>query len=256
VEVEDAAGNVATVYSGMLTTANHPVSPIILSPEPPAVTPPNRGAANGTPASENAMLTVAAKQPASFTRNLAGSTVTLTGRLTDATGTPIKGAQVQLSQQVAGTAAASRITSATTGANGTWTLKAQKGPSRLLQVAYFSHMLDTTPAAVLDFHEQVKASVSLRAPKRVRNGQAFDFTGQLAGGYIPPGGESIQMELYWNGRWRTIEVLPTSSRGTWGYRYVFTAEPGTYKFRAVALPNAGYPFASYHSRDVSITVRR
>ena len=127
VEVEDAAGTVATVYSGTLTTANHPVSPILVTP---AV---DRGALNGNPASESAILAVATKQPRTFTRAQARSAVTLTGRLTDPAGAPIAGALLQLTQQVVGSTTPSAVASTTTNSTGAWTLKVPKGPSRLLQ---------------------------------------------------------------------------------------------------------------------------
>lgn len=251
VEVEDAAGNVATVYSATLTTANHPVSPIILPPAPP-----NRGALNGTPASESAVLAASGKQPKTFTRAIAHSAVTLTGRLTDPAGTPIAGAQVQLLQQVVGSTSPSRIATATTSATGAWTFKVPKGPSRLLEVAYFSHLLDTVPAATLDFRESVQGAVSMHAPHRAWLGQAVTFTGQLAGGYVPVSGESVQVEIFYSGRWRTIEVLPTNSKGRWSYKYVFTLGAGSsYLFRAVTVPNGAYPYTASRSRPVRVTVR-
>jgi hypothetical protein len=249
VELEDAAGDLATVYSGTLTTANHPVSPILITPTV------DRGALNGNPASESAILTLATKQPRTFTRTQARSALTLTGRLTDPAGAPITGALLQVTQQVVGSATPSAIASTTTSSTGAWMLKVPKGPSRLLTVAYYSHLVDTVPAAALAFHERVKAAVSLTAPRRVRDEELFAFTGHLAGGHIPSGGESIQMELKWDGRWRTIEVLPTTSGGRWTYMYVFTAPPGAYRFRAVALPNGSYPFLSSKSYEVTIRVR-
>lgn len=254
VEVEDAAGNITTVYSGTLTTANHTATTILS----PTIAPPNRGALNGTPASESAILTASAKQPKeTFTRALKGSAVALTGRLTDPSGAPIKDAQVQLLQQPTSASTPNRIATATTSADGTWTFHAPAGPSRLLQVAYYSHLLDTAPAATLDFHESVQAAVSMHAPHRARVGHAVVFRGQLAGGYVPPDGESVQMEILYADRWRTIEVLPTSSRGTWAYKYVFTLGAGTsYLFRAATVPNAGYPFLGAHSKPVRVTVQQ
>ena len=189
VEVEDAAGDVSTVYTGTVIAANHPVSPVLITP---AV---DRGALNGDPASESAILAVATKQPRTFTRAQARSAVTLTGRLTDPAGAPIAGALLQLTQQVVGSPTPSAVASTTTSSTGAWTLKVPKGASRLLRVAYYSHLLDTVPAAALAFHERVKAAVSLTAPRRVRGEQLFAFTGHLAGGYIPSGGESVQMEI-------------------------------------------------------------
>lgn len=251
VEVEDAAGNVATVYSGTLTTANHPVSPIILPPAPP-----NRGALNGTPASESATLIVSGKRPKTFTRTIARSAVTFAGQLTNTAGTPITGAQVKLLQQVAGSASVSQIATATTNADGVWTFKVPKGPSRLLEVAYFSHLLDTVPAATLDLNESVQGAVSMHAPHRAWLGRALVFTGQLAGGYVPASGESVQVEIFYGGRWRTIEVLPTNSKGQWSYKYVFTLGTGSsYLFRAVTVPNGAYPYTASHSKPVRVTVR-
>ena len=177
VEVEDAAGNVATVYSGTLTTANHPVAPIVL--------PPNRGALNGNPASESAILTVAAKQPGTFTRAQARSALALAGRLTDPAGAPIADALLKLTQQVVGSATPSAVASATTSSTGAWMLKVPQGPSRLLQVAYYSHLLDTVPAAALAFRERVRGTMSLHAPRWARLGHGVLFTGALAGGYVP-----------------------------------------------------------------------
>ncbi|MFI4977431.1 MAG: hypothetical protein ACHQC8_01945 [Solirubrobacterales bacterium] len=257
VEVEDAAGHTAVVYEHTITTENHLVSAEtpVTPPVPQAA--PGRGACNGSPCDEAAKLIGGARQPLSFTTTLGKSSVVLAGLLDDHTGTPIRDAQVQLLQQVQGSGSApTKLTSATTRPDGTWTLRAPAGPSRLLRVAYYSHLLDTTPAATLDFHQRVKANVSLRAPRRVRVGQTFDFAGRLAGGYVPPSGEPMQMEIFFDGRWRTIEVLSTTSSGRWSYKYSFTVEGGSYKFRAVPVPNGSYPFASTPSRSVRVTVRR
>jgi hypothetical protein len=121
---------------------------------------------------------------------------------------------------------------------------------------FYSHTLDTVPASSLAFHENVQGEVSMHAPRRARLGQAVTFAGQLHGGYVPAGGESVQMEIYYSGRWRTIEVLPTSSSGRWTYKYVFTLGAGSsYLFRAATVPNGGYPYTSSHSKPVRVTVR-
>ena len=257
VEVEDAAGDVSTVYENTLLVENHTSSSI------PAATPivstpaPERGPCNGTPCDEAAKLAAAAGEAKTFTRALGHSPATLTGRLTSLTGTPIKDAQVKLLQQIVGSAAVTQIASTTTSANGSWSLKAPAGASRLLQVAFYSHTLDTTPASTLDFRESVQGTVSMNAPRQARLGHALVFTGQLAGGYVPAGGESVQMEILYGGRWRTIEVLPTNSKGRWSYKYVFSLGVGaSYLFRAVTVPNGAYPYMSSHSKPVRVTVKR
>jgi hypothetical protein len=249
VELEDAAGDVATVYAGTLTTVNHATTTV--------VAPVERGPCNGNPCDEAAKLSATAGEAKTFARSFGHSTATLTGRLTSATGAPIKDAQVKLLQRIVGSAATSTVATATTSPTGAWKIKAPAGPSRLLQVAYYSHTLDTTPASILDVHESVQGVVSMHAPRKAHLGRAVLFSGQLAGGYVPAGGESVQMEILYGGRWRTIEVLPTNSKGRWTYRYVFTLGAGTsYLFRAATVPNGGYPYSSTHTKPVRVTVER
>jgi len=255
VEVEDAAGNRATVYTGTITVDNQPPTPPVT--QFPAVIAPPRGAPNGTPASDQAVLSFGPRQRRSFTSMQSRSATTLAGELRSPSGTPIQGAIVLLSQQVTGAADATVVARSTTNTAGAWTLKAPRGPSRLLRVAYYSHTLDTTPAATLGVYERVPAIVSMRAPRTARVCHAFVFHGRLTGGYVPPGGESVQIEILYASRWRTIEVVPTNSHGQWAYRYEFTLGAGTrYEFRAATLPNAGYPFLPSHGTAVGVAVIR
>jgi hypothetical protein len=113
------------------------------------------------------------------------------------------------------------------------------------------------PAATLDFHENVPATISIHAPRHVRLGQFFTFSGQLTGGYIPPGGEEVQVQIRYGGRWRELQLVDTNSRGQWKYRYAFTLEPGTkWAFRAIAVRNGSYPFTSHESATIHVAVRR
>jgi hypothetical protein len=253
VMVEDAAGNTATVYSGTVNIDNRPPPEKIVL----AALPPDRGACNGTPCDEAAKLVAAEGEARTFTCTLGHSPLALTGRLTSSTGAPIEDAQVKLLQQVDGSAAMTQVTATTTHADGSWLLKVPAGPSRLLQVAFYSHALDTTPASILDFNQSVQGAVSMHAPHRASLGRAVVFTGQLAGGYVPAVGESVQVEIFYGRRWRTIEVLPTNRKGQWSYKYVFTLGVGaSYLFRVVTVPNGAYPYTISHSPPVRVTVQR
>ncbi len=255
VEVEDAAGNTTAVVNRTITIGNP--EPSTTEPAAPAAPAPlERGPCNGTPCDETAKLIAAAGEPTTTTRALGHSTIMLTGRLTSPTGAPIKDAQVKLLQQIAGSATTTQIAGTMTSASGSWSLEAPAGASRLLQVAFYSHTLDTIPASILDFHENVRGAVSMHGPRRARPGRPVVFTGALAGGYVPAGGESVQIEIFYGGRWRTIEVLPTDSKGRWAYKYVFSlGVNASYLFRAATVPNVGYPFLSTHSRPVRVTVQ-
>ena len=99
------------------------------------------------------------------------------------------------------------------------------------------------------------AGVRLSAPRRVRPGRAFAFRGGLAGGYIPPGGALVSLEIFFGGEWREIALLRTNRRGVFAYRYTFAAiGPATYRFRAQLPHTIGYPFASGASRSSYIHV--
>ena len=213
--VTDAAGNSTTVLNREVIVG--------------------RGACNGTCDDQ---AKIAASDPRllkRITRRYTRSAIRLSGTLREPTGAPVAGARLELLQQASYTGAPVRlIAGTTTNAGGKWTFTVPKGPSRLLRVAFRSHALDGGYAAQLEYHESVFADIGLKAPRRVQVGVPFDFRGELAGGYTPPEHNSIQMEIFFLGRWRSIETLRTNSRGRFAYRYTFSTGAGTsYLFRAV-----------------------
>ncbi len=244
--VSDAAGNTTTILDRQ----------VIIDTTGAYTTQLARGQCNGSTCDDHAQLVPGVPLPASFMRRFSRSAVALKGRLVDHTGAAIASAQVLLLQmpQAAGQGTV-QVASATTDAGGSWSLSAPRGPARLLQVAYYSHLKDSAPAAALSYRERVKAAVLMHAARRVRLGHTVIFQGRLLGGYIPGGGEPVQMEIHYGGRWRTIEVIHTNRRGRFAYRYIFTLGPGaTYTFRAVAQANPAYPFLSAASRPTQIKV--
>ncbi len=88
VEVEDAAGNTAVVYEHAITIANDPAA--VLGVTAPGTPVPVRGPANGTPASESALLTAQWKgksgKSASRLTSAYGRSHVLTGKLTTTAG--------------------------------------------------------------------------------------------------------------------------------------------------------------------------
>lgn len=235
--VTDAAGNATTVLSREVIVG--------------------RGACNGT-CSGQAKL--AASDPQALkpvTRGYARSAMRLSGSLREPTGAPVAGARLELLQAASYTAAPVRaIASTMTNAVGRWTFSVPKGPSRALIVAFRAHALDPGYASELEYHERVYADVALEAPRGVRVGVPFVFRGALAGGYIPPERSTIQMEISYLGRWRTIETLRTGRRGRFAYGYTFsTGEGSSYLFRASIRYTHAYPFLASTSRPVRVTVR-
>ena len=234
----DAAGNATTVLSREVVIG--------------------RGACNGS-CDDQAKLAVSdAKLLKPLTRRYARSAITLSGSLREPTGSPVAGSSLELLQQASYTGAPLvPIASTTTNALGGWTFAVPKGPSRLLRVMWRSHALDPGYATQLEYHERVFADIGLKAPRRVRVGVPFDFRGALVGGYIPPEHSTIQMEIFFLGRWRTIETLRTNPRGRFAYGYTFgTGAGASYLFRAVIQYSRAYPFLAATSRPVRVRVRR
>jgi hypothetical protein len=245
--VSDAAGNTTTILDRQVIIDNNGEYTTLLA----------RGACNGTSCDEHARLLASSRQPATFTRHFGHSAVTLTGRLLDHTGAPITGAQVKLFEQAHDAGAPMQEAgTVSTDATGAWEFKVPDGPSRLLRVAYFSHLKDSTPAAQLDYHERVYAAVAMHARRGVRLGEPVVFRGQLVGGWIPYAGEEVQIEIFYDGRWRTIEVLHTDAHGRFAYRYIFATGIGSfYRFRASVSYGIAYPFLGSSSPPVKVMVK-
>jgi hypothetical protein len=193
-----------------------------------------------------------------ITRRYANSGLLLTGQLVDHTGAPMKGAMIELRQQASYPGARNVLAATTTtDAKGGWKLRVQRGPSRLVTVGYRSRSNNPTFATQLQYRETVAAGVRLSAPRRARPGTTFAFRGALAGGYIPPGGALISLEIFFAGEWREIALLRTNRRGAFAYRYTFAAiGPATYRFRAQLPHTIGYPFASGASASSFIHLAR
>ncbi len=239
VVVTDAAGNRTTAFSRQVIVG--------------------RGACNGSCNDQAKLAVNHPEQLKAITAQYARSAMKLSGTLREPSGTPVAGAVLELLQQPSYTSAPMRaIRTTTTNAAGDWTINVPKGPSRVLLVGWRSHTLDSGYASQLEYHERVFADITLRAPWRVRAGVPFAFRGALGGGYIPPERCTIQMEIYFLGRWRTIETLRTGSGGRFAYGYTFSPEAGgrrSYIFRAVIQYSHAYPFLAASSRAVRVAVR-
>ena len=216
-----------------------------------------RGACNGTCDDQAQLAASDAALLKPITRHYAQSALTISGVLHEPSGAFVAGAQLELLQQASYTAAPLvPIATTTTNPTGGWSFNVPRGPSRLLRVAWRCRALDAGYATQLGYHEQVYADIALKAPRRVRVGTLFAFRGKLAGGYIPPERSTIQMEIFYRGRWRTIETLRTGPHGGFVYPYAFsTGARGSYLFRASIQYSHAYPFLASTSAPVRVRVR-
>jgi hypothetical protein len=244
VSVTDAAGNSATVLDRDVTVGN---------PPPP-------GGPNGTNASAQATLAVAwrATRRARLTSAF-GAGHTIVGRLTGAGGMPIGAAQVNvLSTPDYAGAQTAAMPSATTAANGDFTLQLPAGmSSRTLRFEY-SAQIDSQPVVTRTLQLSVRAGVALSvAPHTVSVGRSIHFTGRLRGGPVPAGGKLLVLEARApGGAWLEFDVVRSDAHGRFhaGYRFKFPG-PADYQFRALCEAEADYPFATGASKVVGVFER-
>ncbi len=257
VEVEDAAGDVSTVYSGTLITANHLVSTILQPAPAPA---PVRGPANGTPASENAVLTAHWQETSTASlKSTYGRSHVLTGKLTTTTGVPIADALIEVSQKPLSLGAmTSSLASTHTGTGGSFMIHVLGDASSSIQLAYRSHLGDATPATTRTLTLQVPASVHLTVAPHVSSAHhRIIFTGMVHGAPIPPGGKQLVLEARSPGHeWLQFDTLATDARGRYraSYRFKF-AGPIGYQFRVVCKREADFPFLAGSSNVVRVWER-
>ena len=266
IEVEDAAGHRSVVYQHTITIKNahvpltEPTTTTLAGISPPA--PPARGPANGSPASETARLTAQwGSTSATRLTSSYGHSQLVTGKLTDATGTPISGAAIEVSRQPSSLGAvASAIAATHTASNGSFTIRVPSDSSSAIQLAYRSHLGDTQPAAMAAVTLQVPASLHLTvAPHLTRVGQRIVLSGTLAG-TIPPTGKKVLFEARAVGTHKWIEfhnaTATATSHGRFHTSHRFALPgPERYEFRVVCEREADFPFLAGASNRVRVRER-
>jgi hypothetical protein len=189
-----------------------------------------------------------------------GRPVTVTGRLTDASGVPIAGARLDVRELGHEPGASARDTGqVVTDSDGRWRYVAGIGGSRDIVVVYRPEGRDLALADRTQVTLLVRAAATLRvAPGRIRNGQAVRVYGRLRGRPYPVPGilVTLQGRPRRGGAWRTFAVARTRSDGRFAHRYRFTRVRARtrFLFRARIARQAVYPYEPATSRRVGATV--
>jgi hypothetical protein len=188
-----------------------------------------------------------------------GSTVN--GWLGTATGTAISGHIVRVfTAPDNGGDHFTQAAAVTTKANGSWTAQLPPGSSRIVEAEYDGD--PTTEGAWSgQVHLIVPAKVKLLwvSPARVPWGGTVRITGQLYGGYLPPGGALVRLRIGFGSAYTTYGVQEhVTGNGRFTTKYTFgLGDPSvrrTYWFQIASLPMGNYPFAPAASGRRSVTV--
>ena len=255
--LEDAAGNRTPIFG--------PVTRTITSSEAigPGSDPALRGAANGDGASDLARLSAHWGKRGSRTLLVSrfGRAHVVRGRLRTADGAPIANAAIDMVSKTTAVNARELAKRAgpKTGADGGWRVALPQGvSSRDVTFRYRSHVNDTIAAASASVRLRVRAGLHLAIhPRRARQGQAIHFDGRLLGGPLPRGGKQVVLlARASSGGWVRFNVVRTDGGGRFRTIYRFRqAGTALYRFRALSLSEAAYPYLAGGSNVVKVRKR-
>ena len=225
------------------------------------VTPSDRGAANGIGAREPARVllrfsnTKRKRQTVRFSRK-----VGVRGRLINADGNPIAGAEVRLlTRDLRQGAGAIDRKGIRTRSDGSFRASVRAIASRQLQFAWRARANDVRFAANGYLTLKARAAGSLRVrPRAVRVGRSVRLTGRLKG--LRRAGVPIVLQGKPRGakRFQTFADTSSTSRGTFRGRYRFQSAGSRgrqFLFRARIRRAPGFPYETGTTRAVRVRVR-
>ena len=190
-----------------------------------------------------------------------GEGATVVGRIRHPGGAGIAAARLTVEERFAdGSRRRTRRGTVTADGTGRFAVDLKAGPSRRIRVLYAGTPKDSR-AASRWMRLSAVDRVGLRLePKVLRNGGRTVMRGKVTGkGAIQPaGGKLVAIQYFDPGRsrWRPVEVLRADRRGRFRYAYRFRTIAFAQRiiFRAVSLPEAGWPYRPSTSRPRSVIV--
>ncbi len=226
-----------------------------------AITPSNRGAFNGTNATDSGSLQVAFSHSKSTRRTVSyGQRILIGGRLRNSNGTPVSGAQIEvLTRDLRRSADAIARHSLTTRSDGSFNYRAPASASRLIQFAWRAHVNDTRYATSAYLTLNTRAAATLHtSTRRPRVGARIAISGRMQG--VEREGVTIIVQGRGRGsrRWETFADTTASSTGIFKVHYRFRSSGSRgkrFEFRARIRPGATSPYKTGYSKVVTVRVR-
>ncbi len=187
--------------------------------------------------------------------------VIVAGRITGADGRPMPGAPITIEQTFDRGAARRNIRKAVRAdVSGRFAARIADGPSRTVTAHYGGDPANRA-AASGGVRLIARDRVTFRAnPALLLNGGTAVMSGRVRGrGAAQPAGGKLVAIQYFDpsrDRWRPVEVIRGDRRGRFSYRYRFRTISYAQKilFRAVSLPESGWPFRTTASNRRAVVV--
>ncbi|WP_028062533.1 carboxypeptidase-like regulatory domain-containing protein [Solirubrobacter soli] len=227
-----------------------------------SVTPSDRGALNGSGATDTGTLSVIWTKGLRANRRTLdyGERAGVRGRLTNSSGAPITGAKVTLlSRDLRQGASLIPRATFTTDGDGRFSTTVTASASRLLQFAWLSHANDIRFGANGYLTLQARAASTLSvSTRRPRVGRALTISGRLKG--VSRGGVPIVVQGRPKGsrHYETFADTTTSAGGRFKVRYRFRSSASrghSFVFRARIRPAAKFPYETGYSSTATVRVR-
>jgi hypothetical protein len=190
-----------------------------------------------------------------------GASATLSGRLVTAGGAGLAGRPLRIvSRPSRGALAKRRVEEVRTGTHGGFRLSLPPGPSRRLTVGFAGEDgLEGSRRAGIAL--RVRGGLRLSAaPSAVRTGGVVHFSGRVRtrGAPLPRRGKLIAIQYYEAaaGRWRPVLFVRSDRSGGFraSYRFRYVTGTARIRFRAVALAEERWPYATGASAPLLIHV--
>ena len=183
------------------------------------------------------------------------SPATVTGRLTEAGGAPVRGAEVCVATRVATSDGPPErvIATPSTGPDGRFSTRLPAGPSREVRIAHW-HGPHEVSERFLELRSKAVPRFSLRPRRGLSNGDSVRFDVRIPG--PSHASRRVAIQARGTGKWFRIEGGQTDRGGRWSGRYRFRNTTGTrrYAFRAVIRRQPGYPYQPGRSKTRHATV--
>lgn len=178
----------------------------------------------------------------------------IVGSLTDASGSPVRGATICVEGQIMGVHRETvPMAVETTDAHGHFTYKLRPGPNRRVKVGYRHDSFQVN--RLLRFQAHARPTIRL-SPTLLGTGGVVHISGRIPGPKAAGRAIAIQASAPHSSRWYPAGEATTNRHGVYHFSYRFddTTATTVYRFWAVTLKQGGYSWAPGHSKSAFVKV--